>query len=40
MALMKSTSRSIPEDGIVMTEMEATTYVWDLVSNWESTSET
>ncbi|XP_026315832.1 uncharacterized protein LOC113227168 [Hyposmocoma kahamanoa] len=40
MALMRSKSNAIPEDGIVMDEMEATTYVWELVTNWETTSDT
>ncbi|KOB75713.1 Uncharacterized protein OBRU01_07022 [Operophtera brumata] len=38
MALMKSTV--VPDDAVSMTEMEATKYVWDLVGEWNSLSDT
>ncbi|CAK1601356.1 unnamed protein product [Parnassius mnemosyne] len=38
MALMKSDQ--VPEDAVALSEIEATTYMWDLVNNWESLSET
>lgn len=40
MALMRTKSTAVPDDGVVMDEMEATTYVWDLVGNWKSMSDT
>ncbi|XP_014364855.2 uncharacterized protein LOC106715959 [Papilio machaon] len=38
MALIKS--KDIPEDAVVLTEIEATTYIWDIVSNWKTFSDT
>lgn len=38
MALMKS--KDIPEDAVTLDEMEATEYVWNIVSDWESISDT
>ncbi|XP_026752500.2 uncharacterized protein LOC113512782 [Galleria mellonella] len=37
MALMKS--KEIPEDAVVLDEVEATTYIWDLVDKWNSISD-
>ncbi|XP_050669816.1 uncharacterized protein LOC126968748 [Leptidea sinapis] len=37
MALMKSSQ--IPEDAVVLTEHEATEYVWSIVYNWEPVSD-
>uniref|UniRef100_A0A2A4JG62 Transmembrane protein 126A n=1 Tax=Heliothis virescens TaxID=7102 RepID=A0A2A4JG62_HELVI len=38
MALMKA--KEIPEDGVALDELEATEYVWNLVFDWETTSDT
>ncbi|KAI5632366.1 hypothetical protein NE865_14124 [Phthorimaea operculella] len=38
MALMKA--KEVPKDAVVMDELEATSYVWDIVTNWENTSDT
>ncbi|KAJ2949927.1 hypothetical protein O0L34_g11249 [Tuta absoluta] len=38
MALMKA--KEVPKDAVVMDELEATSYVWDIVTNWETTSDT
>ncbi|KPI96877.1 PREDICTED: uncharacterized protein LOC106124278 [Papilio xuthus] len=38
MALIKS--KDIPEDAVVLSEIEATTYIWDIVSNWNTFSDT
>ncbi|XP_047019026.1 uncharacterized protein LOC124629591 [Helicoverpa zea] len=38
MALMKA--KDIPEGGVALDELEATEYVWNLVFDWESSSDT
>ncbi|XP_013142537.1 PREDICTED: uncharacterized protein LOC106106500 [Papilio polytes] len=38
MALVKS--KHIPEDAVVLSEMEATSYIWDIVNDWETFSDT
>ncbi|KAJ8731009.1 hypothetical protein PYW08_002422 [Mythimna loreyi] len=38
MALMKS--KDVPEDAVVIDEIEATEYVWNIVSDWDSLSDT
>ncbi|KAM3958481.1 uncharacterized protein ACR2FA_007503 [Aphomia sociella] len=38
MALMKS--KEVPKDAVVLDELEATAYVWNLISNWDSLSDT
>lgn len=38
MSLMKSSQ--IPKDAVVLSENEATTYIWELVNDWESLSDT
>ncbi|XP_068632822.1 transmembrane protein 126A [Battus philenor] len=38
MALIKSSQ--IPKDAVVLTEVEAASYIWDVVNNWESLSDT
>ncbi|XP_059051427.1 uncharacterized protein LOC131846196 [Achroia grisella] len=37
MALMKS--KDVPKDAVVLNEEEAISYVWDLISNWDSISD-
>ncbi|XP_053612523.1 uncharacterized protein LOC128676441 [Plodia interpunctella] len=38
MALMRS--KEIPEDAVVLDEVDAVSYAWEVVSNWESISDT
>lgn len=38
MALMKA--KDVPKDAVVMDEVEASTYAWELVGNWGSLSDT
>ncbi|CAH2075955.1 unnamed protein product, partial [Iphiclides podalirius] len=38
MALMKSSQ--IPKDAVVLTEVEAVTYIWEVVDEWNSSSDT
>lgn len=38
MALMKGSQ--IPKDAVVLNEIEATGYIWDVVSKWDSLKET
>ncbi|KAI8422176.1 hypothetical protein MSG28_006084 [Choristoneura fumiferana] len=33
-------SREVPKDAVVLDEIEATNYVWEVVSNWDSLSDT
>ncbi|KAJ8721711.1 hypothetical protein PYW07_002486 [Mythimna separata] len=38
MALMKS--KDVPEDAVMIDELEATEYVWNIVSDWDSLADT
>lgn len=38
MALQKS--KTVPKDAVELDELQATEYVWNLVSDWESLSDT
>lgn len=38
MALMKS--KEVPKDAVAIDELEATEYVWNIVSDWDSLSDT
>lgn len=38
MALMKA--KEVPKDAVELDEFEATKYVWDIVTEWESSSDT
>ncbi|XP_063621945.1 uncharacterized protein LOC134794158 [Cydia splendana] len=40
MALRGRTVGEIPKDAVELTPVEATNYVWELISNWESFSDT
>lgn len=33
-------SREMPKDAVVLDEVEATNYIWELVYDWESLSDT
>lgn len=39
MSLIKQKSQ-LPKDAVILTEAEATTYIWEVVNNWESLYET
>lgn len=38
MALMKSAE--IPKDAVELSEIEATGYIWEIISEWETLSDT
>lgn len=39
MALSRATKEFIPKDAVVITEDEALTYQWKIISNWEKLSD-
>ncbi|XP_049868091.1 uncharacterized protein LOC126368229 [Pectinophora gossypiella] len=39
MALMRS-SKEVPEDAVILDELEATSYMWDLVTDWANPKDT